>query len=289
MKFHKKGDSLIPPPPPRSTSKHIDLTRYMHETVVGSRSSNTSPTTSEFTRIYDNIVEPTANLNISDLESIFSTNTAYSETTTQTTVDPIPSITHEIMDFENLPPPPHLPSLNEIIKSYEEKFRKINDNQKHDDRDLTNQPQSPTNIRSEIQLIDKITCSNDNEAKIAISTIIPTDLTKSHNYITTDLNNKNNDDDDANTIRECTDTKCSDLLFDLNNKNNNDVTCCNNNFDCQIMTNCGNENVDMDATGVSADNDRENDEMVKLAERIKGMKSGCGLRLLLFLCFLVIN
>lgn len=312
---------MTPIPPPRSSSKLIDLTRYMPDTNnnVGGCSSNASPTISEFTRIYDNIVEPTAYLNISDLESIFSTNTAYSETTTQTTVETVaaPELKRD------WPPPPQLPSLNEIIKSSNVKCEKpLNEhdhNQKHhhisQDRPQSypNELKERASLKRE-QLIDSTTsnvtiqstASTTNDADVVgiKAQIIPVDLLDESNTAT-NLNNNNTsngsntrgniivDVDATRTTTTGANERNQQYLFDshknININGEGFVGRYNYNnhkfgLDCQIMTNCGNEdyNDDKETTAASTEikgcdqqrnlGGRENCEMVKLAERIKGEK-----------------
>ncbi|XP_063700513.1 putative uncharacterized protein DDB_G0291812 isoform X2 [Culicoides brevitarsis] len=300
-----KDHQKIPPPPPRSSSKNVDLSRfYLHDMQTtsapgGCRSSNASPTVSEFTRIYDNIVEPTAYLNISDLESIFSTNTAYSESTQQTTVETVTEISNKI-STKNLPPPPKLPSLNEIITSCTARTA----------RNYKRRENNQNNVTI-VQSTADFTNNDNNQATAAVSHVIPVDLDESKNTIATNnQSNNNNSNFDENTkgrvvvaashqhTDEVVDAPHAELTVDANECNQkylfetssgSEERCYNNynnrkfGLDCQNMTNCGNENYndDKETTAAAAvieaesaeiihECERERREVFQLAERIKG-------------------
>uniref|UniRef100_A0A336MBF6 CSON013734 protein n=1 Tax=Culicoides sonorensis TaxID=179676 RepID=A0A336MBF6_CULSO len=257
----KRKDKVVPIPPPRTSSKHIDMNRYMAHDIINNivtgRSSNASPTTSEFTRIYDNIVEPTAYLNISDLESIFSTNTSFSETTTQTTID-----TSAMPDF--WPPPPSplpLQQNNNVINN-----NNFN-NQKYHEQQIYNKD-NELKIRGQENVIDNkattfnvqvdFTGNDDHDDNNNVTTVISMDLNNKPNVVTnlnvTNYSYAGNKQTTTITTSDATsaevDLDCNQqYLFESHCANSEKTTfshddpnyfCCNDkNFDigCQIMTN----------------------------------------------------
>lgn len=312
------------------------MSRYMHD-ITGSRSSNASPTISEFTRIYDNIVEPTAYLNISDLESIFSTNTAYSETTTQTTVEAAPESKKPLkLHWSALPPPPQ--SMHHKINTSNVKPMVGHDhNQKQRNsgkkRESVRQEQLIGNNRSNVITLVHSTAStnetddknNDNHAK-TVSPIISMDLVDESN-IATNLNiySSNGRTKHSNYAKghiivgsdapiaadDAVNERNQQYLFDSHKNNEKKVYMGmeslvdvqrrynynkhNFDLDCQNMTNCGNENYndDKETTAASTEinkggeqREKGHDEMVKLAERIKGERSDRSMKILFPLNFL---
>uniref|UniRef100_A0A336LSK4 CSON015036 protein n=1 Tax=Culicoides sonorensis TaxID=179676 RepID=A0A336LSK4_CULSO len=313
----KRKDKVVPIPPPRTSSKHIDMNRYMAHDIINNivtgRSSNASPTTSEFTRIYDNIVEPTAYLNISDLESIFSTNTSFSETTTQTTID-----TSAMPDF--WPPPPSplpLQQNNNVINN-----NNFN-NQKYHEQQIYNKD-NELKIRGQENVIDNkattfnvqvdFTGNDDHDDNNNVTTVISMDLNNKPNVVTnlnvTNYSYAGNKQTTTITTSDATsaevDLDCNQqYLFESHCANSEKTTfshddpnyfCCNDkNFDigCQIMTNYEfdankettaaqneikghfyDDDDDRDAKSkckeINQSDHEQTNELVKLAERIKG-------------------
>lgn len=222
-------------------------------------------------------------MNISDLESIFSTNTAYSESTTQTTLEIVPPTK------KYWPPPPQLPTLNEIITScVAAKTKQI----------------AGSNERSNVTMVQSTAEFDNIDDNQAISRTIPVDsVVVEESSITSYLNNQDitekgqrvivdsvtiaDVDDDGNECNQqylCESSCCCEQVLDGRCYNYN-----NHKFglDCQNMTNCGNENYndDKETTAAAADfaasesteiivaqceRERGREEVIKLAERIKG-------------------